>query len=952
MTRQFLLILFLCCMAVRLQAQPRPLIRDVWMNDNRTPLKATKLLSDNRGYLLVGTVQGLYRYNGSTFRLLKGTQHLQITALSLHSDTVWMGAGNGCFGYISNDSFRMQAVPGYKNRSAVNAICRLPGDSTWLGTEAGLFFLRQGQVRHYTTEQGLSDDFIYTLFFTKDRRLLAGTDQGINDMAFSGGKTGNTITTAEQGLCDNITRVMRPAHTQGIYWCGGQEGGLSLYDARTRQARPLRLPEAWSWGQINDILVAREQKVWVVTDAGYLLEVNPVGHDSARVNAFYYPDRKIQAILQDKSGNIWCATGKGLSMLTAEYLDQIPVAAPYTLSAVTAMCCDRNNRLYMALDNEVYFMDLPGAAAFRRLHRAGAAVSVLCADAAGRVWMGTSGDGLWLRQPGGRFVKTAVTELGAESILSIYAGKDRLWVSGLNGVKEFQLTASGQLRLLKTHNKASGIGSDYIYQLFGDRQGRLWMATDGAGVCMFSGGSYRHWNTFDSAGSNVVYTLTEDASGALWAGTMFRDLFRFSGNRWENIRRKEVQDIDVNLSTVNANATGQVMAVYQRCIDVWYPRSHFFRHFNSRHGLGLDSTSRVLNCSARDTSGNVYIPFEKGLLVFRNQPYEYDIRPEVHIAEINNNLKPVEGGRNRFGPGENYLSFAFDGISFTNPERLNYRFRLEGYSDNWVYTNEPSAVFPKLPSGTYTFRVQVSVNGDFDHANEAAYYFTIASPVWKRAWFIAMVFGAAFVAAYLLIRFRDRRMQRLAQLEQERVLFGYEHLKSQVNPHFLFNSLNTLTNLIEENRENAVLYTERLSDLYRNMLRYHDKELIALAEEWEILMAYLYIQQSRFGEALKIKGDIPERLKEQKRIPPMALQLLVENAIKHNVVSLSSPLMIDITADEEEIRISNPIRPKIRRELESGIGLTNIRSRYALLTRRKVRFGKEGENWVVTLPLL
>jgi LytS/YehU family sensor histidine kinase len=195
-------------------------------------------------------------------------------------------------------------------------------------------------------------------------------------------------------------------------------------------------------------------------------------------------------------------------------------------------------------------------------------------------------------------------------------------------------------------------------------------------------------------------------------------------------------------------------------------------------------------------------------------------------------------------------------------------------------------------------------------------------------------------------------MQRLAQLEQERVLFDYEHLKSQVNPHFLFNSLNTLTNLIEENKDNAVMYTERLSDLYRNMLIYHNKDLISLSEEWELLSAYLYIQQSRFGNALQLTGNIPEPIKDSRKIPPMALQLLMENAIKHNIVSLSSPLILEISATEQELMVKNKINPKIKKELESGIGLANISSRYALLTQRKVYFGREGDYWVVKLPLL
>ena len=184
------------------------------------------------------------------------------------------------------------------------------------------------------------------------------------------------------------------------------------------------------------------------------------------------------------------------------------------------------------------------------------------------------------------------------------------------------------------------------------------------------------------------------------------------------------------------------------------------------------------------------------------------------------------------------------------------------------------------------------------------------------------------------------------------MVFEYEHLKSQVNPHFLFNSLNTLVSLIEDDQDAAVVYTVHLSDLYRNMLSYKDQDLIWLAEEYEIIKNYMYIQKSRFGEALQLHAEIPEHLMTTKKIVPLALQLLVENAIKHNIVSLSRPLTISIVADEHTITIKNPVQLKMSKEKGAGLGLINIKKRYALLTSRSLKFGHEGNEYIVKLPLL
>jgi LytS/YehU family sensor histidine kinase len=183
-------------------------------------------------------------------------------------------------------------------------------------------------------------------------------------------------------------------------------------------------------------------------------------------------------------------------------------------------------------------------------------------------------------------------------------------------------------------------------------------------------------------------------------------------------------------------------------------------------------------------------------------------------------------------------------------------------------------------------------------------------------------------------------------------LFEYEHLKTQVNPHFLFNSLNTLTGLIEQDPESAITYTEQLSDLYRNLLAYKGNDWVTLEEEWSFLANYLYIQESRFGSALQVVKNIPEALMKSKKIVPLSLQLLVENAIKHNVVSMASPLVVKFEIQEDVLVVSNTIQPKLSKEKESGLGLANIQKRYALLSDKPISFGKKDGVWEVRLPLL
>jgi hypothetical protein len=307
--------------------------------------------------------------------------------------------------------------------------------------------------------------------------------------------------------------------------------------------------------------------------------------------------------------------------------------------------------------------------------------------------------------------------------------------------------------------------------------------------------------------------------------------------------------------------------------------------------------------------------------------------------------------RTEYKYNENYLNFTFFCINLLHPRKIVYRYLLDGYYDNWIETKDGSAIFPRLPPGEYNFKVQASMYPDFRKVSEANYLFTIHKPVWLETWFLVATFATCASIVYFIIRQREKNLQHISQLKHERIVFEYEHLKSQVSPHFLFNSLNTLTNLISKDPAKAIGYTEHLSSLYHSILSHHENDLVMLSEELAILENYFSIQAGRFGEALKLEVDIPEEVKQTGKIVPLALQMLAENGIKHNIISIDRPLTISISANEQEITVRNTVQPKITKE-KGGIGLTNIRRRYELLTNKPVTYGIYKNEFIVKMPLL
>lgn len=177
-------------------------------------------------------------------------------------------------------------------------------------------------------------------------------------------------------------------------------------------------------------------------------------------------------------------------------------------------------------------------------------------------------------------------------------------------------------------------------------------------------------------------------------------------------------------------------------------------------------------------------------------------------------------------------------------------------------------------------------------------------------------------------------------------------VKSQINPHFLFNNLNVLSTLVLQNNLEANKFIEAFSKVYRYILNTHDKELVEISTELNHLQPYIFLLEKRFADGLSIKINIAEKHR-QRYIIPASLQMLIENAIKHNIVSRNKPLHIDVHINgTDTIVVSNNLQSRETVERSSQVGLNNIRKRYMLVSNREVTVQKNQSTFTVELPLL
>ena len=208
----------------------------------------------------------------------------------------------------------------------------------------------------------------------------------------------------------------------------------------------------------------------------------------------------------------------------------------------------------------------------------------------------------------------------------------------------------------------------------------------------------------------------------------------------------------------------------------------------------------------------------------------------------------------------------------------------------------------------------------------------------------------AFHAFYFYKAYQENKVK------EQKIIAGtasaqFESLKNQIDPHFLFNSLNVLSSLIEENPENAQKFTTSLSKVYRYVLEQKDKELVSVAEELQFAKTYMNLLKMRFENSITF--EIPDGFEnEEAKVVPLSLQLLLENCIKHNVVSETKPLHIKISIEDNQLVVTNNLQKKEVLSDRRGVGLQNIVNRYAILTKRNVLVEENEKVFKVFLPIL
>ena len=926
--------------------------------------KIFNLFKNKKGYIFTGCNDGLYKFDGRQFKkieVLNSSVTDTVTAIFQGSNgQIWAGYKSGNIAVMTKGKLQYIHPEEGTPQKGITAFIEDKQGNIWFGTHGeGIYYFSGKRMFLINEENGLSDLNIHALAVSAEGDIIAATDNGINICPGKGTAKKVTVITPQQGLPDYIvTSIIDAGNNQ--FWVGLQDKGFCLYDHTTQKISQPAAVKNWNKGQVNSLLYSNGN-LWIATQDSGLINFQVSQNKLMPVPVLNNQQKSITGMLNDNEGNIWLvADSKTLIRTACNSLSLFPFYDKALFQTIHSIVADHENNLWAGSDMSVFkysFSDTGFASKKYPIKELDIKTDItsLYQDKFHNIWIGTMGKGIFLLNPAtgkSRQLKEVFTS-GSNSILSITGNDNTICAAGLEGALVFELTDENEIITNTYHftsyNNIENIGSTYIYNVFKDRKERIWFATDGKGLTMLQKGNFVHYDNKNGIEDNHIYSITEDGQGRIWFSTSNAGIYSFDGKTFTNYTlRNGLSNLAV--SSIKTDRQGNIVVVHPSGLDIIHPQTGNVSYINGAQGIIDINTDMGAICT--DSSGNIFVATQNGILKYTALPGIQQM-PETIIESVQLFLKDIDTAvMQHFNYDENNFTFNFIGLYYSNAENIFYQYKLEGLDSSWQLTTDDTKSFSQLSPGKYVFRVRSSLNKNFRNTSEATFVFEIAKPFWRTWWFIALVTLITGSLLYWYIRTREGRLKHVERLRQEKIEFQFQVLRNQVNPHFLFNSFNTLISTIEENPAVAVQYVEQLSDFFRNIVTYRDKDMISLEEEIGLLKTYFYLQQKRYGNNLELQINLTGQNESQIFLPPLTLQLLMENAVKHNAVSKEAILIVQLYAQDEYLVISNNINPKANGETGTGMGLQNIINRYAMLTDKKVIVHKTDKYFTVSLPIL
>lgn len=908
--------------------------------------QVTAMVQDKKGYLWFTTFGGLSRFDGLEF--VNYTQKNGLFENRLYSifleenGQMWIGSVGG-YSIYNGIEFTSYALPKSVNNYNVISICKDKEANMWMGLEGGgLIRIKNNQTIIYNEKDGI-DPYVRTVFSDINGNLWVGTRGGLFLH-----QNGKFVLQMLEGYVDrNISCINQDR--EGKLWIGTYDEGVFVKTGEN-QYKNFTSEEGLINDGVRTIFVDSKNQIWFGTKTG-VSKYNWKKFKNFSVEQGLV-NNNIKFIGEDSEGNVWLGTdGKGILKLAGESFTTFTTKEGLSSDFVMSIAEDQNKILWFATYGEgIIAWD---RTKFKYLKEenglANNTVWAVTVDAQNNKWFGTSNG---LSKYDDKKITNYTTEnnLLSNKITALFADKDgSIWIGNKDGLSRFYNDK------FYNYGVADGLIGGNIRSIIKSNSGKFYLGGY-SGLFVFEKNKFQLFQ-FDSKNpDNTVYSIIEDTDHEIWVGTK-SGLFLFREGSFIRVPMGE----SVNANNINFLISqnkhlwiGTNNGVYRLHADKFANEGTVeIKNYSRLEGVrGLESN---LNSAFKDSEGKYWFGTDGGLVQLDPEKFNSDINvvePFIQITDIrlffesinwkksSKNIDPETGFAKdlKVDYNQNHFTFYFTGISHTNPQKVKYRFFLEGFDETWSpETPARFTTYSNLPPGLYTFKVIACNDSGIWSSIPAQFSFTITQPFWLTWWFfvfLAILFvGSVFAIYRWRIAVIRRNTEREHLIYKSKLLsLEQQSLNASMNRHFIFNALNSIQYYInKQDKLEANKYLTSFAKLIRkNLDSSVSHNLVSLSEELERLDLYLSLENMRFKNKFSYELFIDEEIDtESVKIPPMLLQPYVENAIWHGILPMDHPGIIWISILPEN---ENAVKISIK---DNGIGIK---------TSLKAKEGMQGDH--------
>jgi ligand-binding sensor domain-containing protein/signal transduction histidine kinase len=728
-----------------------------WVTENGLPQNTVQAIIQTRdGYLWIGTQEGLARFDGLNFTVFdkKSVPAFKSNDIRfLHEDQqarLWISTSYGLVCFHNGQFTSFTENEGLPDNS-VGPVVEDNSGNVWIGTAGGLTRFENGNFKTFTTDQGLTRNVIQVLYARANGAIVVGTSAGFQ--IFDGDQFTSLHVPADM-LPANITSIAET--NSGLLWLGTLDG---LYQV-DREGRTLTvtLPNS----RVSALRIDREGALWIAT-AGGVARLR-----GEQLETFTTSDglssNLVLSLFEDREGSMWIGTeAGGLNLLKSKKFNTFTTKEGLPSDLVKVIYQDPQGGIWIGSNGGglTLFKNGKFTTWTTRDGLSSDVVLSLAGDTNGVIWIGTP-DGL-NRFHNGKFQTfTFADGLSNDLVRSVLVDRNGvLWVGtrdGLNSFRDNEFT---------TYTTKDGLANNFIGALFEDSKGNLWVGTLG-GLSKIKDGKFQTFTTKDGLSSNTVISIYEDAAGDLWIGTNGGGLNRLHGGKF-------------NSFTIAADVIYRILEDKQQ--NLWCSSNQGIFRVNKSEldKVGNDANATVnpvfygpadgtltRECSGgghpagwQTSDGRMWFATIKGLAVIDPEHIPLNTSPPPIAIEqifIDNQSVPLTQ-KLKISPDASRLDFYYTALSFIAPENVRFKYRLEGFDDNWIDGGARRvASYTNLRPGNYTFRVIAANNDGVWNESGAAVEFYLQPHFYQTYWFYLICLLLLALTAWLLYRMRVKRM--------------------------------------------------------------------------------------------------------------------------------------------------------------------------------------------------